>query len=498
MTMRKSCLFLAACLLSLCLSCRKATQPTPTTPTAASTATPVAAPITSAPPAPPKAPTPIADQFRATASDILAKGREGRGAYEKLSYLTDRIGHRIAGSKPLDQAVAWAQKTMTLEGHENVRAEKVMVGYWERGELSLDVVSPAPQKLAAITLGLSPATPNGGITGEVVVVQSFEELDKLGEARVKGKIVLFNHPMGPFTTEGGSGYGEASKYRTRGPAAAAKLGASAALTRSATARSLRSPHTGVTVFEPNERRIPAAAVSTEDADMIARLAASGPVTVKLVLRARDRGKVASANVLGELRGRERPNEIVLLGAHLDSWDVGQGAQDDGAGCVIMMEALSILRRERFVPRRTIRVVLYTNEEHGMDGAKAYAKDHEAELANHVAAIESDGGSFEPVGLSYEGKPEDPAFARLSDIVTLLAPLGATKLEAGHSGTDLIPLGAAGIPRLGHRTNGATYFDYHHTEADTLDKVDPKLLQDNAAMMAAVAWVLAEMPQKLAE
>jgi Zn-dependent M28 family amino/carboxypeptidase len=254
----------------------------------------------------------------------------------------------------------------------------------------------------------------------------------------------------------------------------------------------------MTKFDDGQRGIPAAAVTTEDADLVARLAAKGPVSMKLVLGAKDRGKVPSANVLGELVGREKPNEIVLLGAHLDSWDVGQGAQDDGAGCVIMMEAMSILRRAGLRPRRTIRVVLFTNEEHGLDGARAYAKDHEGELASHVAAIESDGGSFEPVGLTYEGKAEDPAHARLVDLVTLLAPIGAATVNLGHSGSDLIPLGPAGVPRVSHTTNGATYFDYHHTEADTLDKVDPKLLQDNAAMMAVVGYVLADMPDRLAQ
>jgi Zn-dependent M28 family amino/carboxypeptidase len=427
----------------------------------------------------------------------LTAGRSSGGAFEKLAYLTDHIGHRIAGSKQLEQAVAWAEKTMTADGHENVHAEKAMVKHWERGEFSLEIVTPSPHKVAGTALGLSPATAKNGVTAEVVVVGSFDALEALGPAKVKGKIVLFNHVMPPYTTEAGSGYGEASNYRVNGPARAAKLGAVAALTRSATARSLRSPHTGMTKFEDGQPRIPAAAVSTEDADLVARLADAGTVSMKLVLGAKDGGKVPSANVVGELRGRERPREIVLIGAHLDSWDVGQGAQDDGAGCVIMMEALSILRRAGLRPRRTIRVVLFTNEEHGLDGALAYAKDHEAELASHVAAIESDGGSFEPVGLTYEGKPEDAAYARLADVVTLLAPLGATTLKTGHSGSDLIPLGKAGVPRISHTTNGATYFDYHHTEADTLDKVDPKILQDNAAMMAVVAYTLAEMPDRLA-
>jgi carboxypeptidase Q len=441
---------------------------------------------------------PIANAYRDLVAKILAQGAQGQGAYAKLAYLTDHIGNRVAGSRALAQAVAWAQKTLAAEGHEQVHSEKVMVSYWQRGDLSLQVLAPAPQSLHATALGLSPGTGKNGITAEVVVVDSFDALTKLGPAGVKGKIVLFNHEMPAYTSEHGSGYGEASGYRVKGPAAAAKLGAVAALTRSATARSLRTPHTGMTLFdaEAGDRAIPAAAVAVEDALLIARLAAEGPVKLKLVLTAKDHGKVPSANVIAELRGREQPDEIVLLGAHLDSWDVGQGAQDDGAGVTIMMEALSILRRGGWQPRRTIRVVLYTNEEHGIDGAIAYGKDHAAELPKHVAAIESDGGSFKPVGLSIEGKAEGPAYSRLLDLVTLLEPLGATKVSAGHSGSDLIPLAAAGVPCLGHLTDGSTYFDYHHTEADTLDKVDPVYLQQNAAMMAAVAYVLADMPERL--
>ncbi len=451
--------------------------------------------------APVRAPrTPIADVYRSLASKILAAGIDGKGGYTKLAYLTDHIGNRIAGSKRLEQAVAWAQKAFTADGQENVHAEKVMVTYWQRGDFSLEVLAPAPQKLHAIALGLSPGTPRKGITAEVVVVDSFDALTALGEKGVKGKIVLFNHVMPPYTEEKGSGYGEASGYRVRGPAAAAKLGAVAALTRSATARSLRTPHTGVTIFDTakGEKAIPAAAVALEDADLIARLVGEGPVKLKLVLGAKDMGKVPSANVIAELRGKDKPEEIVLLGAHLDSWDVGQGAQDDGAGVAIMMEALAILRRGGWQPRRTIRVVLYTNEEHGIDGAIAYGKDHAAELPNHVAGIESDGGSYRPVGLSYEGKADAPAFVRLADIMTLLEPIGATGLQASHSGSDLAPLVAAGVPCMGHNTDGASYFDTHHTEADTLDKVDPVYLQQNAAMMAVVAFVLADMPDRLGQ
>ncbi len=478
-----------------------APTPAPEVPTPAPEPTTPPGPQTGAQPAAalaPRRPTPIADAYREVATRLLESGTAGRGAYEKLAHLTDRIGHRVAGSKQLDDAIAWAQQAMKDDGHENVHAEKVMVSQWLRGELALTVESPRRHPLNALALGFSGGTGKQGVTAEVVVVDSFEALGALGEAGVKGKIVLFNHVMPAYTEEKGTGYGAASRFRTRGPAAAAKLGAVAALTRSATSRSLRTPHTGVTLFEAEQKPIPCAAVATEDADLLARLVAAGPVKLKLVLTAKTGKPVPSANVLGELRGREKPDEIVLIGAHLDSWDVGQGAHDDGAGCVIMMEALSILRRAGLQPRRTIRVVLFTNEERGLEGATEYARQHAAELANHVAAIESDGGGFKPVGLSYEGKAEDPAFARLGDLVTLLAPLAASALSIGYSGTDLMPLGPAGVPRMGHDVDSSTYFDYHHTEADTLDKVDPTHLQQNATMMAIVAYVLADMPERLGQ
>jgi Zn-dependent M28 family amino/carboxypeptidase len=484
-------------------------QPGPISPVPTSIASPAAADMSATAAArkvspasvpAPRAKTPIADAYRDVTAKILAAGTSGRSAFGRLAYLTDHIGARIAGSKKLDEAIAWAQKSFAADGQENVHAEKAMVSHWERGELDLQMLTPATHALHGLALGLAPGTGKKGITAQVVIIDDFDQLKALGVKGVKGKIVLFNHAMPPYTEEKGSGYGESSAFRVRGPGAASRLGAVAVLTRSATARSLGTPHTGVTLFDvpKGDKEIPAVAITLEDADLITRLAAEGPVTLKLVSGARNLGKVPSANVIAELRGREKPDEVVVLAAHLVSWDVGPGAQDAGAGVVIMMEALAILRRGGWVPKRTIRVVLYTNEEHGIDGAIAYGKDHAGELGKHVAAIESDGGSFKPLGLSYEGKADAPAYARLADLITLLAPLGATSLEASHSGTDLIPLVAAGVPSLGHRTDGSTYFDYHHTDADTLDKVDPTFLQQNAAMMAVVAYVLADMPERLGQ
>jgi hypothetical protein len=388
---------------------------------------------------------------------------------------------------------------MTADGLE-ARTEKVMVGHWERGEGRGEIVAPHRRTLHLLALGNSPATPRGGLTAEVVVVDSLEALDALGPAAVRGKIVLFNKVM--VTDERGPHYGEVSPIRGRGPAKAAALGAKAALVRSLTSNSLRTPHTGGTWWgrDPKAPRIPAAAVSTEDADLIARYAAAGPVKVRLVLTPKQHPDAPSANVIGELRGRETPEEIVLLGAHLDSWDVGQGAMDDGAGCVIMMEAVAILKRLGLQPRRTIRVVLFTNEELGLDGAEQYVKDHAGELAQHVAAIESDLGSYEPRGVMLAAKEGGRALEQLVDIVSLLAPLGAGRAILGFAGSDIEALEEAGAktPLIGHWMDPSRYFDVHHTEADTLDKVDPVILQENATVVAVVAYVLAEMPARLGE
>jgi Zn-dependent M28 family amino/carboxypeptidase len=272
---------------------------------------------------------------------------------------------------------------------------------------------------------------------------------------------------------------------------ASRRGAAAALMRSVTARSLRTLHAGMTLFADGAKPLPCAAITTEDADYLARLAASGEtIRMTLTLGAKLLGDVDSANVVGELVGREKPDEIVVLAAHLDSWDVGHGAHDDGAGVVVMMEALTTLRKLGLTPRRTIRVVLYTNEENGISGATAYPRAHADELAKHVAALESDSGGFAPVGFSVTGG--EGAVPMLADVASLLAPIQATQVEAGFGGVDIMTLGPAGVPQLGLRVEGSRYFDYHHTEADTLDKVDPEDLKKCVAASAIMAYVLAEM------
>lgn len=438
--------------------------------------------------------------YAATAAAIRRQARATSGAHDLLRELCDDIGHRLSGSPQLEQATQWAADTMRRAGHENVRLEPVSVTHWVRGNERCTLVEPREMSLTMLGLGGSIATPPGGLTAEVVVVTDEAELEKLGQGAA-GKFVLFNNAMPKYDPEHGSGYGKTVRFRGRGAILAARKGAVGCLIRSVTAHSLRTPHTGMMRYEDDVPKIPAAALSVEDAEKIARLVGHGKrVVVRLEMEAQTMPQPAmSANVVAELRGREKPDEVVVIGGHIDSWDVGDGAHDDGAGCVMAMEALSLLRRGGFVPRRTIRVVLWTNEENGLAGAETYARDHAAELPLHVAAIESDSGAFKPEGFGYECKDkaaEERAGARLAAISQLLAPLGATKLQAGWSGADVSTLESSGTLLLGLEVEGSRYFNYHHTPADTFDKVDKAELQDCVATMATMAYLLADLPERV--
>ena len=440
----------------------------------------------------------IADQYREVAAKIIATAKADRGAYAKLSQLTDRIGHRLAGSPELDKAIAWAVQTMKDDGLA-ARTEKVMVPHWVRGDEEAALLAPVARPLPVLGLGGTVPTPKGGITANVVVVHDWAELEARA-AEVKGSIVLYDVAMPPWTPDKGNyGYGVAVPYRGRGPSRAAKLGAVGVLMRSVTPHSLHTLHTGALNYDPEQPKIPAAAITVEDSQLIARLAAAGPVQVRLRLESQVLPDVESANVLGELTGREKPDEVVVIGGHIDSWDVGQGAHDDGAGCVAMMQAAAVLKKMGLVPRRTIRVVLFTNEENGTRGAKAYATDHATELPKHVAAVESDGGGFAPRDFIMKA-PADVApraKKRLEDLLSLLRPLQSSLLITGdRSGTDVEPMVAGGVPTLEILSANQTYFDFHHTDADTLDKVDPAELAEQVAAMAVFAYVVADMPDRL--
>lgn len=441
----------------------------------------------------------LAARYKADARRIIDAALAGNDAYNKLETLCIEIGHRLSGSPQLERAVEWAVAAMKKDGQQNVRAERVMVPHWVRGSESATMISPRRQRLEMLGLGRSIGTPPQGITAPVVVVKDKEHLARIGKAAA-GKIVLFNFPMPPYDPDHGAGYGQTVFYRTNGASLAAAQGAVAALVRSVTAKSLHTAHTGAMRYDPEIPKIPTAAVSIEDAETMARMTKRGiEVVVNLKMEAKTLPDAPSANVIGELRGRTHPEEIVVIGGHLDSWDVGHGAHDDGGGCVIAMEAINVLRKLNMIPRRTIRVVLFTNEENGLAGGKAYAADHARELKNHVAAIESDSGIFQPRGYSLECENdayEKVALDQLRDIVRLLSPLGPMDAKLGGSGADIGPMKPEGVVLLGHRVEGSTYFDYHHTAADTIDKIDPVLLSKNVAVLATVAYILADMPDRI--
>jgi len=429
----------------------------------------------------------VGDRSGADGKIVEAALNQSR-AYEKLEYLTDRIGPRLAGSAGLDNAVLWTVEEFRRDGLEKVRTEPVMVPHWIRGVETSRIVVPIEHTMATTALGMSVATPEGGIEGEVVEVASFEELKVLGE-RVAGKIVLYNKPM---VRNGGErdGYGAAVGMRGSGAVEAAKLGAVATLIRSLGTASYRLPHTGAMGYEDSVPRIPSAAIAAEDAELIHRLLAKGDtVRVQLVLGCRTVPDAPSANVIAEITGRERPEEIVLIGAHLDSWDLGAGAIDDGAGVAVVMETMRLLKSLGMTPRRTIRAVLFTNEENGLRGGRGYAEAHAGELARHVAAIESDSGGGTPLGFGVSAGPGGVEVVR--SIAAALKPIGAREVTPQGGGADIGPTRAAGVPQLGLRQDTTYYFDFHHTAADTLDKVKPEDLARNVAALGVMAYGLAE-------
>jgi carboxypeptidase Q len=427
------------------------------------------------------------DPYRETASQLIHESARDDFAWRRLAELTDTFGHRLSGSDNLARAIAWAQETMKRDGLQNVRAEPVMVPKWVRGRESAEIVNPPRHPITMLGLGGSVATPPGGIEAEVLTVASFDEV-RSRAADARGRIVLFN---APFTT-----YSDTVTYRTNGARVASQLGALAVLVRGVGPAGLRTPHTGSVQYGRGVPPIPAASISAEDADRIARLSAAGThVRVRLSMEGRTEPDVPSANVVGEIRGRDRPEEIVLLGGHIDSWDVGTGASDDGVGCVVTWEAARLMMKLGITPRRTIRIVLWTNEENGLRGATTYAARHAAHASNHVFALESDSGVFEPASLGFSGSAAARSLVR--DIGTLLTQLGLADIIAGGGGADIGPIAQAGnTPMMAYLGNPTRYFAIHHTPADTVDRITPQEVSKAAAAIAVMAYVIAEMPQRL--
>jgi carboxypeptidase Q len=434
---------------------------------------------------------PDASYGDAVARIIDAATTQGR-SWAMLQHLTDRIGPRLSGSAGAAEAVRWTAERLRADGLD-ARLEPVLVPHWVRGEETAELTGALPRRLVVTALGGSVPTPAEGVTAEVVVADGLEGLRALDPARVKGRIVLFNRAMSAGSAF--QGYGRTVDQRTRGASEAARRGAVASIVRSVGTLDARLVHTGAVTYEEGAPRIPAAAITAEDAGLVARLYEAGAApTIRLRLGCRTLPDAPSHNVVADLRGRERPDEIVLIGAHLDSWDLGTGAHDDGAGVVMVMDALRILKALGLIPRRTIRGVLFMNEENGLRGAKAYASDHAAELARHVAAIESDSGGFSPRGFNANVGAE--GLEMLRALSASLAPVGATKISAGGGGADISQMRPARVPLMGLDVERARYFDWHHSPADTLDKVDPGDLARCAAAMAAMAYLLAEMPSTL--
>ena len=421
-------------------------------------------------------------------------------AYQQAAHLTDNIGPRLAGSPQAAAAVEYVAAELRKLGLE-VTLEPVSVPKWVRGEESAALVSypgqvPGTQQKIVVTAlaSMDNATPPEGITAEVVVVNSFDELAAMPREKVAGKIVVFNERFDRAMAAEGFGlaaYGQAVAYRENGREAAAKQGAVAALVRSAGGAEFRLPHTGETGYDPKVPAIPAAAVTAEDAELMARLAAQGPVRLHLVMTPKLLPNVTSYNVVADLKGSEHPEQVVIVSGHLDSWDLGTGAIDDAAGVAVSMETAQLLQQLHLRPKRTIRIVAWMAEEVGIFGGKAYSKQHVNDVVNHFAAIETDLGAGHPVGINVAG--DEAILKLLQPVADVLAMSGAGMVRSSDdTGADIIPLSVAGVPTFSPIQDQRKYFDYHHSAADTLDKIDPRELRENAAVVAVLAYALATM------
>ncbi|MBD3615564.1 MAG: M20/M25/M40 family metallo-hydrolase [Gracilimonas sp.] len=410
-------------------------------------------------------------------------------AWDRLTYMADTFGPRFSGSENLENAMDWIVETMKDDGFDKVWTQPVMVPHWVRGKESASLISPRKKNLPMLSMGGSIATPEGGITAEVIVVKSFEELEQVKE-RVEGKIVLYN---AEFTS-----YGRTVQYRMNGASEAAKHGAVASIIRSVGPYSMQTPHTGTMNYEEGVKKIPHAAITIEDAMMIQRLYDRGEsIKIHLELNAQTLPDTESRNVIAEIKGTEFPEEIIVLGGHIDSWDVGQGVMDDGGGSIAAWEAVRLMNELGIKPKRTIRVVLWTNEENGLRGANEYhrwVKNEEKSLDNHVLAIESDAGVFDPVGFGFSGS--DQAYEILTEIGSTLKPIESGEVTKGGGGADIGPLMQDGVPGMGLVVDGTRYFWYHHTAADTMDKLDKDDFNECVATMAVFAYAVADLEERL--
>ncbi|HEX3742420.1 MAG TPA: M20/M25/M40 family metallo-hydrolase [Bryobacteraceae bacterium] len=429
----------------------------------------------------------LTDQYRDPAEKLIRAAMADKDGYDRLAYLCYRIGNRLSGSVALERAIAWSVEQMKAVGLSNVRVIPTKVPHWVRNSESAKMITPIEKPLHMLGLGMSVGTPAGGITADTVVVSTFEDLAKLGRDKVEGKIVVYNYV---FTN-----YGSGRNYRTNGASRAAALGAVAVLVRSATPLAMQQPHTGAMEYDADQPKIPAAAISPEDSYMLERFYTEGtPARVHLEMGAQMLPDADSGDVIGEIPGKEHPEEVVVIGGHIDSWDVGQGAQDDGASIMACLEALSIVHQLGLQPRRTLRVAFWVNEENGTRGGEAYRAFVGDQLKNQVMALEMDGGAETPRG--FGAGVDANSMELLRQIGKLLDPIGAGEILSGGGGEDITALLRDGVAGMSERAAGTHYFDWHHSEADTLDKVDPEDFRKSVAALAVMSYVVADMPARL--
>jgi carboxypeptidase Q len=419
-------------------------------------------------------------------------------AMNELHHLTDNIGPRLSGSPQAQAAVEYVAAEMHLLGAK-VTLEKTSVPHWVRGAETAQLVAwpgMAPdttQKIVLTALGGSVATPADGLTAEVIVVNSFNDLKALSPDAVKGKILLFNEKFDKRLASQGYGfeaYGGAVIYRMTAPVIGAASGAVAVLVRSVGGADFRLLHTGMTMYDPQAPKIPAAAVTAEDADLLVNLASQGHVKMKLTLTPQTLPDAPSYNVIADWKGTEHPEQLIVISGHLDSWDLGTGAIDDGAGVVVSMQAIHLLSQLGIHPKRTVRFIAWMAEEEGSQGAATYAQDHASDLANHIGAIETDSGAGHPAGIYFAGKPALEAWLR--PVAQTLQPIGASQLvSTPETGEDIATITTKGVPGFAPIQDSRYYFNYHHTPADTFDKVDARELNENAAVVTVLAYALAD-------
>lgn len=431
----------------------------------------------------------LTGEQKAEAAKLIDKSMNSVEGWERLVYMADEFGHRFSGSESLENAIDWMAGEMEKDGFDKVWTQDVQVPHWVRGEESATLISPRKKDLPMLGLGGSIGTPEEGITAEVLVVKDYDELKERRD-EAEGKIVLFN---APFTS-----YGQTVTYRVNGAVEAARYGAVASLVRSVGPYSMQTPHTGVMYYDEEVKKIPHAAITVEDAELIQRMADRGEsISINLKMEAETLPDATSRNLIAEYTGTEYPDEYVVLGGHIDSWDVGQGVMDDAGGCVAAWQAVKLMKELGIRPKRTIRVVMWTNEENGLRGANEYhryVKEEEKTLDNHVLAMESDAGVFDPLGFGFSGS--DEAYEQLTEIGALLEDIESGEVTKGGGGADIGPLMRDGVPGMGLRVEGSKYFWYHHTAADTIDKLNEEDFKECIATMGVFAYLVADLDERL--